>query len=372
MDAFLAELISRPSVTPKDMGCQELIGDKLEALDFEVEQLDFGEVTNLWARRRAKGPVFVFLGHTDVVASGPESEWSSPPFVPEIKHHVMYGRGTADMKGSIAAFLFGLEQFLAEHPEPKGTVAVLLTSDEEGPAVDGTVKVLEVLGERGTQIDYCLVGEPSSKDHLGDQVRVGRRGSLRAELTVNGIQGHTAYPHLADNPVHRFAPALAELVGTTWDEGNEHFPPTTFAVSNLHAGHGPTNVTPGHLRMSCNFRFGTASTDEGLRNRFEAVLERHGVDYEIEWRLAGSPFLTEHGHLVEAVVGAVQAETGEVPRLDTGGGTSDGRFVAPTGAQVVELGPLNASIHKVNEHVSLTDLDALSRIYAGILARLLG
>lgn len=371
LNDLLADLVRRESVTPADEGCQAVVGEWLARLGFEVEQLDFGDVKNLWARRGTAEPLFVFLGHTDVVASGPPEAWRCPPFTPTVIDDEMFGRGTADMKGSIAAFLLAMEAFLAANAKHDGSIAVLLTSDEEGPAKDGTVRVMEVLAERRTVIDYCLVGEPSSKEALGDQARVGRRGSLRAELTINGIQGHTAYPELADNPVHRFAPALAELVEVVWDEGNDFFPPTSFAISNVHAGHGPTNVTPGHLRLSCNWRFGTASTDAGIRERFEAVLDRHGLDYDCDWHLAGSPFVTDHGALVDAVVGAVNAETGSGPRLDTGGGTSDGRFVAPTGAQIVELGPINASIHKVDERVSLPDLDALARIYAGILQRLL-
>jgi succinyl-diaminopimelate desuccinylase len=372
LQPLLEDLVRRPSVTPDDAGCQDVLADRLRPLGFEIEHLDFDDTRNLWARRGTDGPLLCLLGHTDVVAPGPLEEWSSPPFEPSIRDGVMYGRGTADMKGSLAAMVVALERFLAPGATPRGSIALLITSDEEGRAVNGTERALKTLVERGEQIDWCLVGEPSSLESLGDVMKVGRRGSMRGELTVHGIQGHTAYPHLAENPVHRLAPVLVELCSTHWDDGNAHFPPTTFQVSNIQAGTGSTNVIPGALRMSFNFRFGTASPSAALRERVEAVLQSHDLRYTLEWKVAGEPFLTTGGSLIEAVTAAVEAETGRSPREDTGGGTSDGRFVAPLGAEVVELGPRNASIHKVDEHVRLADLDALARIYAGVLGRLLG
>jgi succinyl-diaminopimelate desuccinylase len=369
---LLEDLVRRPSVSPDDAGCQPVIAERLRPLGFDVEALPFGDVENLWARRGSTGPLFVFLGHTDVVGPGPLEAWRYPPFEPTVEDGVLYGRGTADMKGGIVAFLVALERFLARVPEPTGSIALLITSDEEAAAKYGTRRVMQHFSEVGIQIDHCLVGEPSSLERLGDVVRIGRRGSLRGELVVHGIQGHIAYPHLADNPVHALAPALAELCATVWDEGNEHFPPTSFQVSRLESSSGSVNVIPGRLEMSFNFRYGTASTESGLRSRVDEILARHGVKHELRWHLSGEPFLTPGGALVEAVTAAVTAETGIAPTLDTGGGTSDGRFVAPTGAAVVELGPINASIHKVDEHVNLADLEALSRVYEGILDRLLG
>lgn len=370
--ALALELIGRPSVTPEDAGCQDLIAARLRPLGFAVEPMAFGEVRNLWARRGHATPLLVLAGHTDVVPPGPTGQWSVPPFEPAVRDGLLYGRGAADMKGSLAAMVTACERFLARRPDHRGSLAFLLTSDEEGPAVDGTVRVIERLADRGERIDWALVGEPTSSEHLGDVVKNGRRGSLSGRLTVLGVQGHVAYPQLADNPVHRFAPALVELAGRQWDRGNAHFPPTSFQVSNLHAGTGAGNVIPGELVVDCNFRFCPESDPEGLQAAVEAVLDRHGLRHRLEWSLGGRPFLTEAGALVEAVGAAAREVTGRTPALSTSGGTSDGRFIAPTGAQVVELGPLNASIHQVDEHVAVEDLDRLSRIYEGVLERLLG
>jgi len=365
------ELISRPSVTPEDKGCQDLLIERLEGLGFRVERLRFGDVINLWARRGDQGPVFCFAGHTDVVPPGDPGEWSSPPFEPQIRDGQLFGRGSADMKGSVAAMTTAVERFVAEHPGHDGSIAFLITSDEEGPAVDGTKKVVEHLEARGEKIDWCLVGEPSSTDTLGDAIKNGRRGSLSGDLTVRGKQGHVAYPHLADNPVHRLAPALDELVATEWDAGNDYFPPTSFQVSNIHAGTGAGNVIPGEVNVQFNFRFSTESTAEGLKERVETLLERHGLDFRIDWKLSGEPFLTPEGKLVEACRHAIRQVTGTNTALSTAGGTSDGRFIAPTGAQVVELGPLNATIHQVDENVRAEDLDKLSDIYESMLEELL-
>lgn len=370
--ALTAELIRCPSVTPDDAGCQAILRARLEPLGFACETLQFEDVTNLFARLGTEAPLTVFLGHTDVVSPGPLEAWTSPPFEPEVRDGQLYGRGSADMKGGLAAFVVAVERWLASGTRPRGSIGLLITSDEEGRARHGTKQVMETLAERGVTIDHCLVGEPSSLQRLGDTVRVGRRGSLRGDLEVHGIQGHTAYPHLADNPIHALAPALAELCARTWDEGNDHFPPTTFQISNLNAGTGVTNVIPGALTMSFNFRFGTASTREGLEAGVAEILARHGVNHTLSWHLSGAPFLTPGGALVEAVLAAVEARCGEAPVADTGGGTSDGRFVAPYGAEVVELGPVNASIHKVDEHVDLADLETLAAMYEGILERLQG
>ena len=369
---LLEDLVRRASVSPADAGCQEVIAERLRPLGFDIEALPFEDVQNLWARRGTNGPLFVFLGHTDVVPSGPLDAWTHPPFEPTVVDGQLYGRGTADMKGSIAAFVVALERFLARVPEPSGSIGVLITSDEEAAAKHGIRRVMPHFAEVGIQIDQCLVGEPSSLERLGDVVRVGRRGSLRAELIVHGIQGHIAYPHLADNPIHALAPALQELTETVWDEGNEFFLPTSFQISRLESNSGSVNTIPGRLEMSFNFRYSTASTEAGLKARVDEILTRHGIKHDLHWHLSGEPFLTPGGDLVEAVTEAVTAETGWAPTLDTGGGTSDGRFVAPTGAEVVELGPINASIHKVDEHVNLADLEALSRIYEGILDHLQG
>ncbi|MEW6648532.1 MAG: succinyl-diaminopimelate desuccinylase [Pseudomonadota bacterium] len=365
------ELIARRSVTPDDAGCQPLIAERLRPLGFTIEPLRFGPVDNLWARRGNDGPLFCFAGHTDVVPTGPEANWTHAPYATEVVDGMLYGRGAADMKGSIAAFVTATERFLARHPQHHGSIAYLLTSDEEGDAVDGTVKVIEVLEQRNEKITWCLVGEPSSVKVLGDGIKNGRRGSLTGYLTVYGVQGHVAYPHLADNPVHRFAPAMVELCGIEWDRGNDYFPPTSFQIANINAGTGANNVIPGALEVMFNFRFSTEQTSEGLQKKVEALLDRHGLKYSLRWSLSGHPFLTETGELLPATVAAVREIAGVEPEVNTKGGTSDGRFIAPTGAQVLELGPLNATIHKVNECVSVADLDTLSAIYERLLEKLL-
>lgn len=365
------ELISRPSVTPKDEGCQRLLAERLAPLGFKAEHLRFDDVDNLWLRKGTSSPVFCFAGHTDVVPTGPLEAWTSPPFQPEIRDGLLYGRGAADMKGSIAAFTVACENFLQKHPQHQGSIAYLITSDEEGPSINGTVKVVEVLEQRQEKIDWCLVGEPSSSCCVGDVVKNGRRGSLNGILTVIGQQGHVAYPQLADNPIHRAAPALAELVSIEWDKGNEFFPPTSFQISNIKAGTGANNVIPGSMRVEFNFRFSTEQTEAGLRTQVEAIFNQYGFQYDLQWSLSGHPFLTERGALVDAGVQAIQAVNGLNTELSTSGGTSDGRFIAPTGAQVMELGPVNKTIHKVNECVSIEDLDALTVIYEKILERLL-
>lgn len=365
------ELISRASVTPEDAGCQQLLAERLRAQGFHIEHLRFGKVDNLWARRGAQAPLFVFAGHTDVVPSGPVQQWQSNPFEPVVKDGRLYGRGAADMKGSLAAMVVGTEQFLQQHPQHKGSIGFLLTSDEEGDAVDGTVKVIGHLLARNERIDWCLVGEPTCTHKTGDVIKNGRRGSLSAALTVYGQQGHVAYPHLADNPVHRFAPALAELCAMQWDQGNEHFPPTTFQISNIHAGTGAGNVIPGELKVNFNFRYSTAVTESQLQQRVEALLGRHKLNYRLDWTLSGKPFLTARGALIDAVAQAIEAKTGITTELSTAGGTSDGRFIAPTGAQVVELGPVNATIHKINECVDIGELEQLTAIYRRTLENLL-
>lgn len=369
--ALARELIERRSVTPQDGGCQELLIRRLEALGFQTERLPFGPVTNSWIRLGDRAPLLVFAGHTDVVPSGPEERWDSPPFEPVVRDGQLYGRGAADMKGSLAAMVTACEAALAAGPELRGSIALLLTSDEEGDAVDGTVRVVQHLQARGEAIDWCLVGEPSSVRRLGDTVKIGRRGSLSGRLRVLGVQGHVAYPERADNPVHRAAPALAELCAAQWDAGNEHFPPTTFQISNVHGGTGAYNVIPGDLEVAFNFRYSTEVTAQDLQGRVEALLQRHGLRYEIDWSHSGQPFLTRGGELLDAVRGAVRDVLGIETEASTAGGTSDGRFIAPTGAQVVELGPVNASIHQINEHVALEELDALSTLYRRVLERLL-
>ena len=364
-------LISRPSVTPADKGCQQLLAERLEPLGFSIEHLRFEDVDNLWARKGTTSPLFVFAGHTDVVPPGPLEAWASNPFEPVIKDGYLYGRGTADMKGSIAAMVTACERFILDHATHKGSIAFLITSDEEGPSINGTVKVIEHLQERGETIDWCLVGEPSSKDHTGDTIKNGRRGSLNGILKIRGQQGHVAYPQLADNPIHRAAPALAELAAVEWDAGNEHFPPTTFQISNIKAGTGTENVIPGTLDVLFNLRFSTESTADSIKARIDEILGRHGLDYSITWKLSGLPFLTPAGELVDAASTAIQSVAGITTELSTSGGTSDGRFIAPTGTQVVELGPVNATIHKTNECVKVTDLDTLSNIYKEILKLLL-
>ncbi|MEA3411694.1 MAG: succinyl-diaminopimelate desuccinylase [Pseudomonadota bacterium] len=365
------DLISRDSVTPEDRGCQQLLARRLEKIGFKVETLRFAEVDNLWARRGHEAPVFTFAGHTDVVPAGPADQWHSAPFEPVVRDDLLYGRGACDMKGSLAAMVTATEGFLEKHPGHRGSIAFLLTSDEEGPAVDGTVKVVETLEQRREKIDWCLVGEPSSSEIIGDVVKNGRRGSLTGNLRVKGHQGHVAYPHLAENPIHRIAPLMAELSTFEWDRGNAYFPPTTFQIANIRAGTGATNVIPGDLWLQFNFRFSTEVTETELRRQVESMLADHGLRYELEWSLSGQPFLTAEGKLVEAVRRAIRDETGRETSLSTSGGTSDGRFIAPTGSQVVELGPINASIHKINEHVRVEDLDQLSSIYARTLENLL-
>lgn len=369
--ALCCDLVRRASVTPDDAGCQAAMIEHLDRLGFCSTRLRFGEVDNFWATRGGSGPILVFAGHTDVVPTGPVDQWHTPPFEPTLIDGVLYGRGTADMKASLAAMLVASEEFLGEHPDHPGRIGFLITSDEEGAAVDGTVKVMEYLQQQGEQIDWCLVGEPSSTTRLGDTVKNGRRGSLGAVLTVRGVQGHIAYPHLADNPIHRALPALQALTGETWDQGNEFFPPTSLQLSNIHSGTGATNVIPGTLEVLFNFRFSTEVTDRALRERTEAILVSHGLDFDIRWQLSGQPFLTAGGELLEATVDSIRAVTGLAAELSTAGGTSDGRFIAPCGVQVVELGPVNATIHKLNEAVLAEDLPRLAAIYRGILERLL-
>jgi len=365
------ELIERPSVTPDDQGCQTLLAARLQAIGFQVEHLRYGDVDNLWARRGEGTPLFVFAGHTDVVPPGPRAAWQTDPFDAVVQEGQLFGRGAADMKGSIAAMVTACERFVAAHTGHSGSIAFLITSDEEGPATHGTVKVLEHLAARGERIDYCLVGEPSSQQQVGDTIKNGRRGSLNGVLRVHGHQGHVAYPQLAENPIHTAAPALAELAATEWDRGNEHFPPTTFQISNIQAGTGTENVIPGELQVMFNLRFSTESSAAGLQARIEALLSRHGLKFDLDWKLSGQPFLTPAGALVDASRAAIREITGLQTELSTNGGTSDGRFIAPTGAQVVELGPLNATIHKANETVNIEELDTLSNIYEKILGNLL-
>ena len=365
------ELIRRPSVTPDDAGCQALIAERLARLGFRIEPMPFGEVHNLWARRGEQGPLLCLAGHTDVVPPGPREAWRHDPFDPVIEDGRLYGRGAADMKGSLAAMVTACERFLARCPDHRGSLAFLLTSDEEGPAVDGTARVVRALQARGERIDWALVGEPTAERSAGDVIKNGRRGSLSGRLRVIGRQGHVAYPDKADNPIHRFAPALAELVAAEWDRGNEHFPPTTFQMSNIRAGTGAGNVIPGELEAWFNFRYSTETSAEALRARVEEVLRRHAIPHELAWEHSGEPFLTPAGELVEAVRAAVRRVAGIEPRLSTSGGTSDGRFIAPTGAQVVELGPCNATIHQADEHVAVEELVRLSAIYEAVLDALL-
>jgi succinyl-diaminopimelate desuccinylase len=365
------ELISRASVSPTDGGCQALMIERLEAIGFTVEKLPFGPVMNFWAKRGGSGPVFCFAGHTDVVPSGPIEEWRSDPFSPVIRDGVLYGRGAADMKSGLAAMVTACEEFVGQHPAHRGSIAFLITSDEEGPSVDGTRRVVEVLRARHETIDYCLVGEPSSEIELGDTIKIGRRGSLSGRLTVHGIQGHIAYPQFADNPVHALAPALAELASRTWDHGNAHFQPTTFQVSNIAAGTGAPNVIPGELKARFNLRFSTEQTVEKLKATVEELLQRHQVKHTLDWFISGYPFLTVPGELSEAASRAVREQLQITPKLSTGGGTSDGRFIAPMGAQVIELGVVNQSIHKVDECVRVADIDRLHALYRRTLELLL-
>ncbi len=364
-------LIRRPSVTPLDEGCQQLMADRLSALGFDIESMFFEDTLNLWARRGQGKPLFCFAGHTDVVPTGPLEQWDSPPFEPEIRYGLLFGRGTADMKGSLAAMIVATERFLAKNPLLTGDIAFLITSDEEGPFINGTKRVIETLEARQEKISWCLVGEPSSTNQVGDVIKNGRRGSLTGYLKVKGVQGHVAYPHLVDNPIHKAAPALAALSTEVWDHGNAFFPATSFQISNIHAGTGATNVVPGELSLTFNFRFSTEVTAEQLQQRVLALLDQHQLQYDIEWVVNGLPFLTDRGPLVEAAVKAVRQVQGFETALETTGGTSDGRFIAPTGAQVVELGPCNGTIHKINEHVRVADLDLLTDMYEAILWHLL-
>ena len=368
---LLCDLVRRPSVTPDDAGCQALMAERLRNTGFTCETLQFNDVTNLWARRGTSAPVLCFAGHTDVVPPGDESQWHSAPFEPTFVDGDMYGRGAADMKSGLAAMIVALEEFIAAHPDHNGSLALLITSDEEGHARDGTLKVMEALTERGEHIDSCVLGEPSSQDEIGDIVRIGRRGSLSGMLTVRGVQGHVAYPQLADNPIRRFAPVLAELHQIEWDTGNAHFPPTSFQVVDVKAGVGAPNVTPGELSARFNFRYSTEWTHESLRQKVESVFDAHSIDYELKWHLSGEPFLTQPGKLIDAVTQAVNEHTGQTPELSTGGGTSDGRFISPAGVDVVELGPVNASIHKVNEHVKVADVITLQSMYRRIMELML-
>lgn len=364
------QLISIPSVTPEDLGCQKLLAERLAAIGFRIENLRFGEVDNLWARYGTEAPLFVFAGHTDVVPPGPVDQWRSDPFEPTIEGSIMTGRGSADMKSSIAAMVCACEDFLCDDRAIKGSIAFLITSDEEGPAVDGTVKVIEYLKNSDESIDWCLVGEPSSTSAVGDVIKNGRRGSISGDLIVHGVQGHIAYPHLAKNPIHLFAGALQELSEEVWDEGNDFFPPTSFQVSNINAGTGATNVIPGDLHVQFNLRFSTEITDQQIQQRTEAILDNHGLDYTLDWTISGQPFLTPDGRLVEAAQSAIKNICGIDTELSTAGGTSDGRFIAPTGAQVVELGPVNESIHKIDENIDIDQLGTLTRIYKDILGLL--
>ena len=370
--SLLRDLIQRPSVTPDDHGCQTLIADRLAAKGFKVEHLRFGDVDNLWARIGAEGPLLVFAGHTDVVPTGDESQWSVPPFSATIKGDYMTGRGAADMKSGVAAMVTAMERFIASGLHQHGSLAILLTSDEEGVAVNGTTKVIDTLVARDERIDYCILGEPSSTKVFGDIIRNGRRGSLGAKLTINGTQGHVAYPHLADNPVHRAAPFISELVAIEWDQGDAHFPPTTLQVSNIHAGTGATNVIPGDATVDFNVRYSPATSREKIQSTVADLCEKHALDYRINWHDSAHPFITTPGNLTDALQAAIINKTGEPATLDTGGGTSDGRFIAPTGAQVVEFGPINATIHQINECICMSDVDTLSEIYEAVMVSMLG
>lgn len=369
--ALAKDLIRRPSVTPLDEGCQTLMAERLARLGFVIEPMVFEDTTNLWARRGSEGPLFCFAGHTDVVPAGPLDKWHTPPFEPTIQDGVLYGRGAADMKGSLASMVVAVERFVAKHPDHSGSIAFLITSDEEGPFINGTTRVIDTLEARHEKITWCIVGEPSSTAVVGDVVKNGRRGSITGDLLVRGVQGHVAYPHLADNPIHKAAPALTELAATVWDQGNAYFPPTSFQIANIQGGTGASNVIPGELQVQFNFRFSTQLTDMDIRERVETLLDRHGLDYQLDWTLSGQPFLTDTGDLLDAAVAAIEQVNGQRPALLTTGGTSDGRFIAPTGAEVIELGPVNATIHKVNECVKADDLDLLADMYQGILDRLL-
>lgn len=369
--SFACELIARESVTPEDAGCQVLMAERLSAVGFECEIMRFEDVDNMWARKGTASPLLVFAGHTDVVPTGPIEDWVTPPFEPTLKDGYLYGRGAADMKGSLAAMITAIEAFLSAHPDHEGSIALLITSDEEGPSINGTRKVIEALQARSEAIDMCVVGEPSSSDSVGDTIKNGRRGSLGCVLTVHGQQGHVAYPQLADNPVHRLAPALAELTAIQWDEGDDFFPATSLQITNIHAGTGADNVIPGDVQVMFNLRFSPLQTSAGIQERIEGVLRAHDLQFDAAWRLSGEPFITPPGQLVNAMQASIEEITGRQSTLSTAGGTSDGRFIAPTGAQVAELGPVNATIHKVNECVAAEDLPVLSQIYQRILEKLL-
>ena len=364
-------LVEKPSVTPEDAGCTQLLAERLKALGFAIEIMPFGDVTNLWARLGTQAPVFAFAGHTDVVPVGQLELWATPPFEPAIRDGFLYGRGTADMKGSIAAMVTACERLIVSGMPMRGSIAFLLTSDEEGSAINGTRKVIEVLEQRNEKIDYCIVGEPSSDKRVGDTIKTGRRGSLHGKLRVHGMQGHVAYPHLAENPIHRAMQPLDALCREVWDTGNASFPPTSFQISNIHAGTGTENVIPGDLDVTFNFRFSTALSPDVIQTRTETILDAHNLRYSLQWQLSGNPFLTEKGRLIDVAAESIREVNGVTTTTSTSGGTSDGRFIAPTGAELIELGPCNATIHKVNEHVKVSDLEELSQIYEKILLRLL-
>ncbi len=368
---LLIDLIKRESVTPKDAGCQDVLVDRLTPLGFKEERLDFADTQNIWLRRGQEKPLLTFLGHTDVVPPGPLKQWDSPPFVPTKRNGKLYGRGAADMKGGIACFITAVERFITNHPDHKGSIAIMITSDEEGIATNGVVKVVDVLEKRNEKIDWCLVGEPSSNKTVGDVIRVGRRGSLCAKLTIHGIQGHVAYPEIAENPIHSFAPALKELTEEVWDKGNQFFPATSLQVSNFNSGTGAENIIPGDVQIQFNLRFSTELDEQSIKQRSHAILDKYDFKYDLQWRLSGNPFLTEKGELIDAAHTAIKQVTGIETIDDTGGGTSDGRFIAPTGAQVLELGPVNESIHKINENVKVNELETLSKIYEAMLIELL-
>ncbi len=369
--SLACDLIDRESVTPVDAGCQEMMIERLKALGFEIEVMVFEDTTNFWARRGSEAPLFAFAGHTDVVPSGPVEQWHTPPFEATIIDDHLHGRGAADMKGSLASMIVAVEQFVAKHPDHKGSIAFLITSDEEGPFINGTTRVVDTLMERGELIDMCIVGEPSSTNYVGDVVKNGRRGSITGDITFKGIQGHVAYPHIAKNPVHSALPALAELSSTEWDQGNDYFPPTSFQIPNLHAGTGASNVIPGEFKVQFNLRFSTELDNQAIQQKVHSTLDAHGLDYQLDWTFNGDPFLTDKGALLDAVVEAIESVNHKTPQLLTTGGTSDGRFIAKMGTQVVELGPVNATIHKVNECVSVTDLEKLTDMYERTLVNLL-
>ncbi|MGR5144235.1 succinyl-diaminopimelate desuccinylase [Photobacterium sp. DNB23_23_1] len=369
--ALAKDFISRQSVTPEDAGCQDVMIERLEKLGFKIETMVFEDTTNLWARRGTEAPLFVFAGHTDVVPAGNLDKWHTAPFEPTIIDGYLHGRGAADMKGSLACIIVAIERFLAENPDHKGSIALLITSDEEGPFINGTTRVIDTLEARNEKIDMCIVGEPSSTHAVGDVVKNGRRGSITGDINIKGTQGHVAYPHLADNPVHRAMPALAELAATTWDNGNAYFPPTSFQIANLSAGTGASNVIPGEFHVQFNFRFSTELTVDDIKRKVHSVLDAHGLDYELAWTFSGHPFLTDEGTLLDAVIEAIEEVNHKKPELLTTGGTSDGRFIARTGAQVIELGPVNATIHKVNECVKVADLEKLTDMYQKVMEKAL-